>query len=191
MQRWMHKSLLVIACLGLFTSAGCSQTPFSKVGNWFREVRDQFKLDSQRNNATPQPFAVQDQQMLPNTFGPMYAKAETTNRILDSVHFNPETHELNKAGKTRVIELLAQRKQLDIFIASTLNPEVDKARATKLKTLLAGYTFPGHKPGVSTTFHLPHHRVGENAASLREAYITNLPPPTLDSVEGNVSGSTQ
>lgn len=191
MKSWMVRPIIAFVLIGLFSSVGYSQNPFRNVGNWWREVRTQFRLDTQRNNALPQPFAVQDQATVHDTFSQMYAQGAVMNRILDSVHFDPATNELNNAGRTRLREILAQQKPLDIQVASTLKPDVDNARIEKLKSLLANYSFPGHRPQISSTFHLPHHNVGSEEAAWRKTFLSSQPAPKLQSVSGEISGSAQ
>lgn len=191
MHKRISKSILAVACLLCFSNATYAQNPFKKVGQWWGEVKYQFKLDSQRNNATPQPFSAQDQMSVQQTFAPMYARGAVINRIMDSVHFDPTTHELNNAGRHRLRQILSQQKSLDIYVASTMNPKVDKARQAQLKDLLAQYSFPGHRPGVSNVFYTPHHYTGSEEATLRETYFSVQKSPTLESVAGQVSGSAE
>lgn len=191
MPKWMLKLVLTLTCLGLFSATAWSQNPFQKVRNWYQNMKSQFDLDVKRNNAWPQPFAVEDQLRVQQTFAPMLVQGAALNRILDSVHFDPKTHELNNAGRTHLRVILQQQKPLDILVASTMDPETDKARQEKLTELLSQYSFDGPRPGVSTTFYLPHHKSAFEQADIRQRYIQALRQPTIDSVQGRVSGSTQ
>ena len=80
---------------------------------------------------------------------------------------------------------------LDVFVANSMNPEIDEARQTELRNVLAKYTFPGHKPNVAGAFFLPHHAVGSEQSVLRDTYLSSQRAPTLESVSGNISGSAQ
>ena len=186
----IRNTLLAFALVLAGGNQSFGQNPFQGIKKWYGEFRTQFNLDCQRNNAFPQPFATADQMAVQRTLSPMFAKGATINRILDSVHFDPATHKLNNVGRTRLREYLAQQKPLDIFIASTLDPKVDKARQKQLSELLAQYSFPGHRPGVSTTFYLPHHLNATEKATLRDTFLSNQPSPSLQTVAGSISGST-
>ena len=121
----------------------------------------------------------------------MFAKGATINRILDAVHFDPQTQRLNNVGKTRLCEIIAQQKRLDVLISTTLDPEIDLKRKKQIQALLATFEFPGYRPGVSTTFHLPHHSVGSEKAALRQSFQNAQPEPSLESVAGDITGSAK
>lgn len=200
----IRKSLGTIAftALLLVTSNAYSQNifsnPFSGIRNSIsnfkagvKKSRDNFQRDTQRNNALPSPFIVQDQMSIQNTFTPMYAMGANHNRILDSVHFDPKTNKLNASGYNRLREILAQQKALDVYISNSMNPQIDEARQSEIRGVLAQYTFPGHKPNVAGAFFLPHHTSGSEQTELRKTYLSNQPAPSLQSVSGDISGSAQ
>lgn len=172
-------------------ACGSIQNSISNFKAGMRKSKENFHRDMQRNNAFPSPFIVEDQMMIQNTFAPMYALGASQNRILDSVHFDPKTNKLNSSGYNRLRQILAQQKKLDVFVANSMNPEIDEARQTELRNVLAKYTFPGHKPNVAGAFFLPHHAVGSEQTLLRETYLSSQRAPTIESVAGNISGSAQ
>jgi len=193
---------LAFSALLLVTSNAYSQNMFrnayggiqNSISNFragLKKSRDNFHRDMQRNNALPSPFIVEDQMMVQNTLGPMYAMGANHNRILDSVHFDPKTNKLNASGYNRLRQILAQQKELDVFVANSMNPKIDEARQSELRDVLAQYTFPGHQPNVAGAFFLPHHNVGSEQTELRKTYLSNQPAPTLRSVSGSISGSAQ
>lgn len=171
--------------------AGAASAQEIKSDRWWSQACSQFRLHQQRNNALPQPFARRDQGIVKETFGVMFAKGATINRILDSVHFDPETQQLNNVGKTRLREILAQKKNLDVLISTTFDGQLDLKRKKQIQALLATLKFPGNRPGVSTTFHLPHHSVGAEKAALRQTFWASQPEPSLGSVAGDISGSAK
>lgn len=189
MNKWMVKTVLTVACLGLFAKTSQAQSPFKNFNAWYKKSTTQWNLDRKRNNALPQPFATRDQVIVQQSFASMYLQGATLSRILDSVHFDPKTQELNNVGKSRLREILEQKKPLDILVASTLDPEVDKQRREKIESLLAAYSFEGNAPGVKSTFYLPHYRAGSEQSDLRQRFLLSQPQPTLEAVSGGIAGS--
>lgn len=187
----MLKTLFTVVIMGIFSTAAYSQNPVQGFGEWWKGFKFQFDLDSKRNHATPQPFASQDQRIVQQSFASMYHRGNMLGRVLGSVHFDEKTNELNNAGRTQLQQILAQQKPMNIFLASTLDPKVDRTRQEKLKALLANYSFPGHRPDVETTFYLPHLRMATDYADIQQKYMNGQPVPTLKSVSGQISGSTR
>ncbi|MDB4724280.1 hypothetical protein OAF71_00650 [bacterium] len=160
-------NLLLLTLLITFPNVGYSQNPFQGFSKWYGKVKSQFLLDSERNRAYPQPFLEQDQIAYRGVFAPMLAKGSADTRILDAVHFDEKSHHLNGVGIAKLRNILSQQKNLDILVASSMNPEVDKARECKIRELLSQYSFPGTRPRVAGVFYQAHHGSGSEHGLVR------------------------
>jgi hypothetical protein len=184
-------NLLLLTLLITFPNVGYSQNPFQGFSKWYGKVKSQFLLDSERNHAYPQPFLKQDQIAYRGVFAPMLAKGSAVTRILDAVHFDEKSHHLNGVGIAKLRNILSQQKNLDILVASSMNPEVDKAREGKIRELLSQYSFPGTRPRVAGVFYQAHHGTGSEHAIRRETFLSNQPAPNLNTVSGEIAGSAE
>jgi hypothetical protein len=167
-----------IALAVLVSFAGQAQA-----GDW-EKFWSKFHLVKQRNEAWPQPFMHQDQISYRSTFAPMVDAGWQVECTLNEVHFDPNSHELNKAGEARIASILSTipRDRQQLFIVQSKLPEVNEKRVASVQQQMAAWSITQAELPIGSTLLAPYAAPGNAKEAYQTRFSKSLPIPSLNSV---------
>ena len=149
-----------------------------------------------RNDAWPKPFNCADRQLYFEIWRPMIDQGFEEQCVLTSVHFDPETNELNRFGIFTVQGILqnmpTSRKK--VFVNRDVDQSVSQARMDNVNQVVKTY-YNHMAPNAEVAFSnmLPSSIKGNRAETINQLFIEGAPTPIIPISSGSqsVSGSIE
>jgi hypothetical protein len=155
---------------------------------WFQDQRAQWDvtkqhadLISQRNDAWPKPFQCYDRQSYHGIFAVMTQRGWQCECTLTSDHFDPQTQELNRAGKAKIHGIMTNlpeiARQVHVYQDSTA--EVAAARLSNVRAEIQNSFVALPEPQLAVTTYVPHGMNGALVEDVQKRFVENLPDPAV------------
>lgn len=168
----MRLHRIVIPVL-LFAVLASSSTAFAQEGikASIHAFWESVKRDTKRNHAWPKPFAQQSRITARAPFNVMVANGWRYENMLGDHHFDPETGELNAAGKFRIGRILTENpiQHRSIYVHRAADSEQMTKRMQSVQTLAAEYATDGKMPPIYETTEGPVLMSAEQDYLVRQA----------------------
>lgn len=150
-----------------------------------------FDLDRKRNEAWPHPFLVKDQARQREPFSAMVMHGWQINNTLVESHFDPESHELNKAGIVKVQSILrtSPPSQRSIFVYGGFDPNANRQRMENVQMQLSKWVPQDLAPAVVMTPNRPYAAPGTQIDAINRRYVESMPSPNIPVSLGGSAGA--
>ncbi len=146
-----------------------------------------------RNDAWPKPFNCADRQLYFTMWNPMIDHGFEEQCVLSSVHFDPETHELNKFGISTVQGIMqnmpTSRKK--VFINRDSDQSISQARLNNVDNVIHTY-YKQVAPNAEVAFSnlMPSSIRGPRAETINKLFLQGAPAPIIPISSGSQSVSS-
>jgi len=180
----MRRSIL--AALMLVTVSFTSSVAHADWHSFWTRV----KLDIQRNNAFPEPFASYDRIAVKAPWKTMAAKGAQQQNTLGAHHFNHKTNGLTVAGQAKLEAILARHHVArdTVFVLQGRSQNITATRVAAVRNAMV-VTRPSRSlPAVLET-DLPAGRwSGVNIQVVNQGFVNAIPPPVLPEASDRQGG---
>ena len=113
-------------------------------------------------------------------FAVMVAKGCQRQNTLGDYHFDPNTHELNRAGQLRVRWIVSQTpERRTVLVYRGANAEITAARIDSVHRHMVSVVPQGDLPMVVDTGTPPLERPGDQIDHIQTRVISSMPEPVL------------
>ena len=147
------------------------------------------KLDIQRNNAFPEPFASYDRIAVKAPWKTMAAKGTQQQNTLGAHHFDHKTNKLTPAGQAKLEAILARHHVArdTVFVLQGMSQDITATRVATVRNAMV-VTRPGRSlPAVLET-DLPAGRwAGVNVHAVNQGFVSAIPAPILPAASSGLS----
>ena len=146
-----------------------------------------------RNDAWPKPFNCADRQLYFAMWQPMIDQGFEEQCVLTSVHFDPETHELNNFGITTVQGIMqnmpTSRKK--VFVNRDVDQSISQARLNNVNNVVKTY-YNQVAPNAEVAYSnlMPSSIRGPRAETINQLFIQGAPAPIIPISSGSQSVSS-
>lgn len=146
-----------------------------------------------RNDAWPKPFNCADRQLYFTMWQPMIDQGFEEQCVLTSVHFDPETHELNKFGISTVQGIMQNmptaRKK--VFVNRDVDQSISQARLNNVNNVVNTY-YNQVAPNAVVAYSnlMPSSIRGPRAEIINQLFIQGAPTPIIPISSGSQSVSS-
>ena len=161
--------------------------PFKQHVHHLKEIH---RRDFARNQAWPMPFNCADRQIYHEIWNPMIERGIRWNCVFTSQHFDPETNQLNSAGKAKVRGIF-RNSTLDqkmALVQDSGDSAVVRMRLASLRTVIDKWYGTDTFTEIAQAPEFPGGFAGSRAQSINFQYIEQTPSPTIPVATG--TGST-
>lgn len=143
-----------------------------------------------RNRAWPKPFACADRQLYFTVWNSMFESGMRCNCVFTGQHFDPQTHELNAAGKSKISGIFqnSPNAQKIALVQNSGPSDVVDARLRNLQAAIDQWYGSSAFSEVALTDSYPNHFAGRRVESINQQLFDNVPPPIIPVASG--TGST-
>ena len=178
----MRRTMMVGAtlCLSGFSSLASA--------GW-AEFWQRVDVDFRRNNCWPQPFQMQDRELVRSPLIAMTAAGWRQNNTLSDHFFNVEDHSINQAGEIKVRWIVTQvpPHRRTVFVlrgptAGATNARIEAVQRTVQKMA------PDAQPDIQLTDVVPPGASGDYFDQVDRQFKQSIPAPRLPAMEES-SGS--
>lgn len=143
----------------------------------------------------PHPHYCEDRGLVRGPFNQQTANGWITETTLYSQHFDPNTNELNSAGKTHLEWILFQvpTSYRTVHIAPATSPEATQARVSYVQGLaneMVGNAAGGVPPILVRNYARPNTTPAQDIDLLRRRYLETTPSPRLPVNASSEASST-
>lgn len=162
-------------------------------GQWGHNLRQRVghlseihKRDFARNQAWPRPFDCADRQLYFAMWDPMLEAGYRCNCVFTSAHFDPESNELNSAGRAKVQSIFQNNPvgQKVALVQNSGNGSVVDARLQNLQTTINRWYGADSFMDVALTEIAPLNFSGQRAEIINQLLIDRTPPPVIPVASG-------
>lgn len=134
-----------------------------------------------RNNAWPMPFDCADRQLYFSYWGPMIDQGWEEQCVLTADHFDPQSGELNKFGKTAIAGVMQNHpsNRRTIFIKRDVDDSINQQRRSTVEDTIN--TFYGHTTTAQVAFSnkVPVTTSGERGHQIQTQWLGSQPAPAI------------
>lgn len=162
---------------------GCADEA-SKLQKWEAKcdlIKQQADLIAQRNDAWPKPFLCYDRQSFHGIFAVMTQRGFQCECTLTSDHFDSETHQLNRAGKSKIAGIMRNLPEVarQVHVFQDSSEEIANARLANVKAELETSYTSLPAPEIAVTGYAPHGMSGTLVEDVQKRFIEGLPAPSV------------
>jgi ribosomal protein L37E len=182
-------------------ASGCSSCAAGGFGNSGRMSNHRAQLQQifadnaksrKRNDAWPMPFDCADRQLYFSIWNPMINQGFEEQCVLSSMHFDKETHELNKFGRHAVAGIMQNMPTQfkHVYVNRDSDQSVSDARMASVRDIVSTFysqVAPNAQLDFSTK--LPSSVTGTRAENINRQYIEGAPSPIIPISSGSDSVS--
>ncbi len=179
---------------GTCGSAGCDggcQPGGRNVGNQqlkakINHTRSNCAQVMARNQAWPMPFGCADRQLYFTMWDAMIDQGFEEQCVLSSAHFDPETGELNRFGKTSVADIMQNMpsSRREVFVHREADEQSNNARLAAVRDTIQTYYGNMGPARVSFSSKLPVTLRGTKAEAISITLYENQPAPIIPIATG-------
>jgi hypothetical protein len=184
----LAQAMPVDGSLNANAATSCDSGECGSDASWLQRCQAHWDLTKQhadliyqRNDAWPKPFQCYDRQAYHSIFAVMTQRGWQCECTLTSDHFDPQTQELNRAGKAKIQGIMTNlpevARQVHIYQDST--PEVAKARMENVRAEIQTSFMSSAEPQLAITLYKPHGMNGSLVEDVQKRFVENLPDPAV------------
>lgn len=179
----MRRITFVIASLCVAAVSQLAQAGWAEF--WART-----EVDFRRNNCWPQPFQMQDRELIRAPLICMTAAGWRQNNTLSDHFFGIEDQALNQAGEIKIRWIVTQAPphRRTVFVLRGQNAEATAARVSAVQHAIEKFVPEGHRPEVLLTDVVPPGASGDYFYQVDVQFKQSIPPPRLPAMSDS-SGS--
>jgi hypothetical protein len=164
-------------------SNGCSEdaSRIQKAQAHCDLIKQQADLIAQRNDAWPKPFICYDRQAYHSIFAVMTQRGWQCECTLTSDHFDSETQELNRAGKSKIAGIMTNLPEVarQVHVLQDSTDEIANARLANVRTQIQDNFVALPAPEIAITTNVPHGMSGSLIEDVQKRFIAGLPEPSV------------
>ncbi|MCA9155600.1 MAG: hypothetical protein KDA55_05150 [Planctomycetales bacterium] len=144
-------------------------------------------VDWHRNNCWPVPFDGPDRAATVAPFATMVSNGWRLHNTITHDLFNPETQELNAAGRHAVAWIVTQAPEprRTVHVLRGANSNATSARLDSVQRLISAIIPEGELPPVLLTDAAPQGGSGDYFDRIERAAQQNMPAPVLPPMQGD------
>ena len=146
--------------------------------------------DRLRNNVWPMPFQKADRQSVCQTLSAQIAKGWQRQNTMSSVYFNPETQELNEAGRRKLFAIVQSAPQefQTIYVVRSIDAAANERRIASIQEASSQLFANQGSPQIRTVSTPPRSWSGEYVNTITTQRNDSIPKPRLPTRVSTTSG---
>ncbi len=146
--------------------------------------------DRLRNNCWPMPFQKADRQSVCQTLTTQIAKGWQRQNTMSAVYFNPETQELNEAGRRKLFAIVQSAPQefQTIYIVRSMDPAAQERRIASIQEASSQLFANQATPQIRTVGQTPRSWSGDYVNTITTQRNDSIPKPRLPTFTSTTSG---
>lgn len=173
---------------GTCDSGECDNGNGSSVGTWWQHkqaecdlIKQHADLIAQRNDAWPKPFLCHDRQAYHAIFAVMTQRGWQCECTLTSDHFDPQTQQLNRAGKAKISGIMTNLPEVarQVHVLQDSTNEVAEARMENVRNEIQNKFVALPIPEIAVTNYAPHGMNGALVEDVQKRFVEGLPAPAV------------
>ncbi len=183
----LRVSLLMLFSFLFIVPAGQANADWSQWHAFWNRAH----LDKQRNNCWPVPFQQADRVTVCETLTRQLANGWKRQNTLSEVYFNPETQELNEAGRRKLYAIMtsAPSEYRTVYVVQSMNPEAQQRRLDSISTASSQLFTNGISPRVESVQVAPRSWSAEYIDEISRKVNSSIPNPRLPQFQSTTGGS--
>ncbi len=144
-------------------------------------IKQQADLIAQRNDAWPKPFQCYDRQAYHSVFAVMTQRGWQCECTLTSDHFDPETNQLNRAGKSKISGIMNNLPEVarQVHVLQDSTDEIANTRLANVRAEIQDAFVALPPPELAVTTNVPHGMSGALVEDVQKRFIAGLPEPSV------------
>lgn len=153
-------------------------------GSWSAKwdlTKQHADLIAQRNDAWPKPFQCYDRQSYHSIFAVMTQRGWQCECTLTPDHFDPQSHQLNRAGRAKIAGIMTNLPEIarQIHVYQDPNSEITDARLSNVREEVATSFNMLPEPQIAATTYMPHGMNGALVEDVQKRFVEGLPDPKV------------
>lgn len=154
-------------------------------GAGWGEYSARCRTDWHRNNCWPEPFSSLDREAVRGPMAAMVSNGWQREMTLATNHFDAESHQLNSAGRSRLVWILTQAPEhrRTVFVLRHIDPSITTERMSNVQHHVSEIVRNGVMPDVLVTNTAPRRTSAGYIDSVNRQRQENQPAPILPAMQ--------